>query len=261
MKKFDVWFLFRPLIISALYALECMFLKTNLLILDPRFYPFALITYLIVVIVSGFFDECIQLKIKLFSDLTFIVLFLLTIGIAIYIQCCGLGDGMIASVCITLLLPMLVCFIIWFIRDKKKIETQMDREIFVIKPYSLRFSVRFVILVVLYAILNHVLAFKYFLSAEYYCIFIAMYFIIAVIALFLEKQRAIKLNVAVNCFYAVIILLQSLYMVFRDMLSIKHDEIAIEFGKYDILLSVPLLVCFVAWIVIDVLHGNIISRE
>ena len=50
-------------------------------------------------------------------------------------------------------------------------------------------------------------------------------------------------------------------MVFRDMLSIKHDEIAIEFGKYDILLSVPLLVCFVAWIVIDVLHGNIISRE
>lgn len=120
MKKFEFWFLLRFVIITVIYSIECFFLKTNLMILNPRFFPFVLFVYLTAIIISFLFDNNIRMKIKLISDIFFLVLFIMTIVISIIISNKGLGDFILPGVILLLLLPMLICFFVWLIRDIKK---------------------------------------------------------------------------------------------------------------------------------------------
>ncbi len=121
MKKFDFWFLLRFMIITAMYSLECILLQTNLLILDPRFFPLALFLFLAAILCSFFFNEKIKLQIKLITDIVFLGLFTLGILIAFFMQFTEHCDGILGSACLFLELPMVICFIVWLVRDTKRL--------------------------------------------------------------------------------------------------------------------------------------------
>ena len=132
-KSIDFWFLLRFVIITVIYSIECFLLKTNLMILDPRFFPFILFVYSVAIIISFLFNNTTRTKIKLISDIIFLILFIMTILISIIISNQGLGDFILPGVILLLLLPMLICFFVWLIRDmnkwKKMTEQGLDKDI------------------------------------------------------------------------------------------------------------------------------------
>ncbi len=122
MKRVDVFFLIRFFIISLMYLAECLLLGgVNFLLLSTNIFPFIICSYLICIVLSFFFGNSTKQKIKIITDLFFILYFLIMIIISIFMQISGGGDEIFASVCFFLILPMLICFIIWFFIDKKKL--------------------------------------------------------------------------------------------------------------------------------------------
>ena len=123
MKKFDFWFLFRFLLVTALYDLECFVMDwENFMILDTHIFPFILAAYLLAIIASFFFDGHIRLRIKIISDIAFLSLFAINAVICFILMRVRYGEPALpASICLFLLSPpMFISFIVWFIRDKKK---------------------------------------------------------------------------------------------------------------------------------------------
>lgn len=122
MVRKDFWFLLRFGIITGIYLLECIFLQANLMILDFGVFVCLLFLYFVVIIISFFLNDTLKRRIKIISDIVFVGYFFIMIFISICIQSCGLGDGIIASVCIFLLCPMIICFSVFLVRDIKYIE-------------------------------------------------------------------------------------------------------------------------------------------
>ncbi len=124
MKKIDFWFLLRFLIISIIYLLEYILLGYDFLTINIIFYPlfFALVllAYLILIIFSFFVDEKRSCKIKKISDIVFLSLFgIQTLKLLVSISG-DIGAGGLAFIGMMLYFPMLICFIIWFNRDRKR---------------------------------------------------------------------------------------------------------------------------------------------
>ena len=124
MKKIDFWFLLRFLIISIIYLLEYILLGYDFLTINIIFYPlfFALVllAYLILIIFSFFVDEKRSCKIKKISDIVFLSLFgIQTLKLLVSISG-DIGDGGLAFIGMMMYFPMLICFVIWFIRDRKR---------------------------------------------------------------------------------------------------------------------------------------------
>ncbi len=124
MKKIDFWFLLRFLIISIIYLLEYILLGYDFLTINIIFYPlfFALVllAYLILIIFSFFVDEKRSCKIKKISDIVFLSLFgIQTLKLLVSISG-DIGDGGLAFIGMIMYFPMLICFVIWFIRDRKR---------------------------------------------------------------------------------------------------------------------------------------------
>ncbi len=124
MKKSDFWFLLRFLIISIIYLLEYILLGYDFLTINIIFYPlfFALVllAYLILIIFSFFVDEKRSCKIKKISDIVFLSLFgIQTLKLLVSISG-DIGAGGLAFIGMMLYFPMLICFIIWFNRDRKR---------------------------------------------------------------------------------------------------------------------------------------------
>lgn len=124
MKKFDFWFLLRSLIISIIYLFEYILLGYDFLTINIIFYPLffsiVLLAYLIIIIFSFFVDEKKSCKIKKISDIVFLSLFgIQTLKLLVSISG-DIGAGGLAFVGMMMYFPMLICFVIWFIRDRKR---------------------------------------------------------------------------------------------------------------------------------------------
>lgn len=115
-------FFIRFLIIISLYVSELIFLQENPMLIDYWILAILIILYLVAIIISVFFNDHVRQKIKIISDIIFLIYFLVLNIVGIYIQSSGLGDGIIASVIFVLSYPIMIWFIVWLILDIRSIK-------------------------------------------------------------------------------------------------------------------------------------------
>lgn len=121
-KSFDFLFLLRFLIITFLYGLELAILRTNLFAINIPSFVLILGLYLITIMISVFVTETVKLRIKIVSDIIFICIFIIMLGIALVITIRGFGDGILFGVTLLLIFPFLFFFYVWFKKDIKPIK-------------------------------------------------------------------------------------------------------------------------------------------
>ena len=250
MRKSCFCFLARFFLITIVYTLENVCMFPFYLSLDPRFFSFVLLIYLISIISTFFFDEEIMLKNKLISDIIFISLFLIN---TIILLAFDMGDVEAKILYIILYLPLLICYIVWFNRDKKQLEELTGRKIFRIRDSSnkilfLRFLIRFSSLTIIYAILNHFFSFTFLLSPLIFWTIIVTYFLILFLTLFFEKKIVIKLLVILDIFFICIFCLQSVCMIISSYMILSNDNPCF----YEILTISPMIICFSVFLVRDI---------
>ena len=148
----------------------------------------------------------------------------------------------------------MVCFIVWFIHDKKQLERFVERKIFRIKEASnkrlfVRFLIRFLTLTILYCILNHFFSFNLLLTPLIFWTVISFYFIIILISLFLEKKMIIKLLIILDIVFICIFFIQSICMLISSYMTISNDNNPIF---YEILTISPLIISFSFFLIRDI---------
>ena len=133
MKKNDFLFLLRFLIITLIYSLEYIFLEKDYFILDivlnPVFFPFMLVIYLMIIVISFFCEEKTVKILKAVTDIVFILIFSFQTILLLYLGLEDIGDGGLAVAGIVLYIPMFICFIIWLVRDIKLLKKNSMDEI------------------------------------------------------------------------------------------------------------------------------------
>lgn len=133
MKKNVFLYLLRFLIITLIYFLEYIFLEKDFFILDivlhPVFFPFMLVMYLMIIVISFFCEEKTVKILKAVTDIVFILIFSFQTILLLYLGLEDIGDGGLAVAGIVLYIPMFICFIIWLVRDIKLLKKNSMEEI------------------------------------------------------------------------------------------------------------------------------------
>ncbi len=255
MRKFDFWFLFRFIIITGYYCLVNILIMPFFLALDPRFFSFLLLLYLISILVSFVFDKSINLRVKLISDIIFLFLFILTTVILI---CFDLGDSEAIGFYLILYLPMAICFFVWFIRDNRAIRKFKDRNFFIIKTsenfgLQSKFLFRLFSVSILYFLLNRYFVYGLLLAKNIFWFMLLAYFVVFIVSLFLGKAEVTRLLVVTDIIFLCIFCLQAVCMIFTSYMELFMGVKRLDEPKwYEILTFSPLLVCFVVWFVMDI---------
>lgn len=255
MKKNDLLLLNRFLIISLLYFLYARFLGIGLFLYYPVFIPL-LAVYLILIIICFFVPEKINLRIKIASDIFFLIVFLIEISIMTFsiLTESDLGEAFIGLLLILTYSPMFICYIVWFIRDKRKFETYTGRTLFKIYELSNRvlykkFLIRFLTLLILYYILNDLFSFTFLLAPQVFWSIILTYFLVIIVSLFFEEKLVGKILVISDIFFVLIFFSQAIYMLINSFISITSNNE--EFSIKKILTISPLVICFLIYLLND----------
>ena len=254
MKKFDFWFLFRFILTTALYCLESFAIKEDVLMLTPHIFPFILALYLTAIIVSFLFDRQIQLKVKFISDIAFLSFFVIPIAITLALT--NYNDpesAMLPILCFFLELPMLICFIVWFIRDMRKLKKLGWKHFFNSgKPYEMRLHLVTCLLRIscaslLYYPLNRHYHYAGLMVPYIFWFMLIAYFLVLLSSLFVARKSAIRLLIDTDVVFLCMFFIQIASTTF---FSYKYMEHSPEYGE--ILSLAPLVALFAICLIRDI---------
>ena len=154
MKKNVFLFLLRFLIITLIYSLEYLFLEKDYFILDivlnPVFFPFMLVMYFMIIVISFFCGEKTVTILKVVTDIVFVLIFSFQTILLLYLGLEDIGDGGLAVAGIVLYIPIFICFIIWLVRDLKALSLRTNLKNIKFKHFYWSFFLRCIIIGVVF---------------------------------------------------------------------------------------------------------------
>ena len=250
--KSNIVFLFRFLIISVIYTLENVFIMPFFLFLDPRFFSFILVLYLTAIIASFLFSEEITAKIKIITDSVFLILFILTTLVLIIFD---MGDADAVFFYIILYSPLMICFVVWFIQDIRKIKKEQSNDFFFFFfTYShLQFIIRIAILSISYFFLNKFFDYSYLLSQDIFWYIIISCAIAFFVSLFVENKTVGKILILMNIFLLCIFCTNAMCMIGNSYIDWIHGlNRDVAPCVYEILTISPLVILFTIFLIRDI---------